>query len=246
MQKIKPFYIVVNPVASKFAKELQRTLKTKVNKKILRVHPNNPKTNLRISKYGGFRVTSKTYNKLEQYNRFVEHGISCPKFTTDPNNLRELGSKRIFARTLLNSTSGKGIVEFDLGQPVPVAPVYTEYIPKKSEYRVHVFGDSVIDVQQKKKRAGFEDERNTRVRNVANGYVYCRSGISPPAGINNLACSAVRALGYKYGAVDIVYNERNNRLAVLEVNSRPGLMGTTLDKYAEAVLQYYNPVERVF
>ncbi|WP_212636674.1 hypothetical protein, partial [Salmonella enterica] len=86
----------------------------------------------------------------------------------------------------------------------PHAPLYVEYIPKKAEYRYHVFNGQVIDVQQKKKKRGFESERDTRVRNVHNGYVYCRGDITPPSGAADLAVRAVQALGYQYGAVDII------------------------------------------
>ena len=121
-----------------------------------------------------------------------------------------------------------------------MAPLYTEYIPKKSEYRFHVFGGEVIDVQQKRKKRGFESTRDTRIRNVNNGYVYCRDGINPPNGAADLAIRAVAACGYEYGAVDLIYNEKRDQCYVLEVNSRPGLMGTTLEKYAEALINMYN------
>ena len=83
------------------------------------------------------------------------------------------------------------------------------------------------------------EDRNTRVRNVSNGYVYCRDNLNPPADASGLAIRAVAACGYEYGAVDIIYNEKRNQCYVLEVNSRPGLMGTTLDKYSEALIKKY-------
>ena len=59
-------------------------------------------------------------------------------------------------------------------------------------------------------------------------------------GAADLAINAVKAVGYKYGAVDLIYNEKRNQCYVLEVNSRPGLMGTTLDRYADALIDMYN------
>jgi glutathione synthase/RimK-type ligase-like ATP-grasp enzyme len=148
-----------------------------------------------------------------------------------------LGSKTIFARTLINATNGRGIVEFELGDVAPRAPLYTAYVPKKAEYRFHIFDGKVIDIQQKKKARDFDaDTRDTRIRNMHNGYVYCRDGVAPPNGSADLACRAVASLGYRYGAVDVIYNEKRNCCYVLEVNSRPGLMGTTVEKYAEALI----------
>ena len=252
--KFKPFDIVVNPVGSKFAKALQTALTDKVENKVFRrLTPKVERTIIsrrgNVLRQGGvrqhFKVTTQPLNKVEQFNAFTGNNIACPKFTTVPGSVGELG-KVVFARTLINSTNGRGIIEFNTGtgEAVPRAPLYTEYIPKKSEYRFHVFGGKVIDVQEKRKKRGFEDERNTRVRNVHNGYVYCRDGITVPAGAADLAVRAVAACGYNYGAVDVIYNEKRNQCYVLEVNSRPGLMGTTLDKYSEALIKKYQLVRK--
>jgi len=238
----KSLYIAVQPVGSKFAKGLQSALRNKVINNVFRVTHN--KGDLHEQKGRSlFRITEEPLDKIQQFKRFHQNGVSAPGFTTDPAKLGELGSRTVFCRTLVNSTNGRGIVEYDTksGGPVPSAPLYTAYIPKKAEYRVHVFGDKVVDIQQKRKKREFnQDDRDTRIRNMANGYVYCRDGIVPPVGINELAVKAVKALGYRYGAVDIIYNEKNNALYVLEVNSRPGLMGTTLDKYADALINAFN------
>jgi hypothetical protein len=258
MTYTKPFDIVVDPVGSKFAKALQVALQSKVvNSVYRRLTPKVVAARAPLLSRKGnvlrqgrssytrehFWVTTQPLNKVEQFGRFQQQQVSCPKFTTDRNRLDELESKTIFARTLINSTNGRGIVEFNLedGGAVPQAPLYVAYVPKKAEYRFHVFGGQVIDVQEKRKKREFDaDDRNTRVRNVNNGYVYCRDNVSPPAGAADLAVRAVDACGYKYGAVDLIYNEKRNQCYVLEVNSRPGLMGTTLDKYADALINMYN------
>ena len=45
------------------------------------------------------------------------------------------------------------------------------------------------------------------------------------------------AVGLKIGAVDIIWNELENKCYVLEINTAPGLEGTTLVKYTEAILK---------
>lgn len=238
----KGFYIAVEPVGSGFAKALQTTLRTKIRNKIFRVDHRKAASKEALRRTV-FRVTPHPLDKIQQFNLFKANNVSCPNFTTNRNNVGELGSKTVFARTLVNSTNGRGIVEFEVGPGAtyPNAPLYTEYIPKKEEYRVHVFGGRVIDIQQKRKKRGFdEDSRDTRIRNMANGYVYCRDGIVPPTGIEELAISAVRSLNYRYGAVDIIYNEKRKQCFVLEVNSRPGLLGTTLDKYTSALVSTFD------
>lgn len=231
-----PFYIAVNPVGSKFAKALQKALKQKVFNRCYRALPHRVRRN-RVQ----FTVTQQPLNKVQQFYAFQREGISSPKFVETSEAAKGLGCRVLFARTLINSTNGRGIIEFNSSdERYPRAPLYTEYIPKKAEYRFHVFNGEVIDIQQKKKKRGFDDERDTRIRNMHNGYVYCRDGVNPHAGAADLAVRATAACGYLYGAVDIIYNEKRAKYYVLEVNSRPGLMGTTLDKYAEALVTTYD------
>lgn len=232
----KSFFIAVSPVGSKFAKALQGSLREKVVNNVYRALPTRVKPGR-----SQFTVTQRVLNKVEQFTRFSRDEISCPQFATTAQDAKQLGVKVLFARTLINSTNGRGIVEFESSADVyPRAPLYTEYIPKKAEYRFHVFAGQVIDIQQKKKKAGVdENDRNTRVRNLHNGYVYCRDGIVAPDGSADLAVRAVAACGYQYGAVDMVFNEKRNQCYVLEVNSRPGLMGTTVEKYADALITTY-------
>ena len=229
-------YIKVNPLASKFAKTLQTALVTKVEDRVYRIRHNKvlrPNANV-------FTIPIRGLDKLEQLNAFKAQDVACPAFTTTKDEIATLGAKTIFARTLLNSTNGRGIVEFQATDDVaPTAPLYVAYVPKKAEYRVHVFNDEVIDVQQKKKRAGAE-EHNPRIRNLSNGYVFCRNNLVLPDSLGDLGIRAVRACGYLYGAVDIIYNEKQNKCYVLEVNSRPGIEGSTVDKYIQAIINRFN------
>jgi len=238
---MKRLYISVEPVGSKFAKALQSAVKEKVINKVYRVDHIRSERKRRLNQVV-FAVTPQTLNKIEQFNAFQQAGVSAPKFALSEREARNLDCKTLFARTLINSTGGRGIVEFErTAEQYPRAPLYTEYIPKKAEYRVHVFNGVVIDIQQKLKKREFNvEDRDTRVRNLANGYIYSRGGLVPPAGINDLAISAVNAVGYQYGAVDIIYNEKRNQCYTLEVNSRPGLLGTTLEKYSNALINMFN------
>lgn len=238
--KPKSFFIVVNPPGSKFAKALQCALQNKVVNKVWRRR--TPKVDRHGRSLPHFKVTEHPLNKVDQFERFLQAGVASPRFATSADAAKQLDCKSLFARTLINSTNGRGIIEFESSSSdYPRAPLYTEYIPKRAEYRFHVFGDKVIDIQQKKKAREFnEDNRNVRIRNLNNGYVYCRTDVNPPDGAADLAINAVKALGYAYGAVDLIYNEKRNQCYVLEVNSRPGLMGTTLDRYADALIEMYN------
>ena len=155
--------------------------------------------------------------------------VNIVEYTTEPPTESGLW----VARTKLNGHSGEGIILFDPStDPVPNAPLYTKYKKKKHEYRVHVFAGNVIDVTWKRKRKGVVADN--KIRNWKNGWVYCREGITYKPEMLDLAKAACYYLGLDFGAVDIIYNELEDKYYVLEVNTAPGLTGSTLAAYTNA------------
>jgi hypothetical protein len=226
--------LVPNKMGSRSAKALAETLSTKVGHKVLRVRPQ------RVRNRVAFRLLPGT-DKLTQLRKFKDASINCPDFTTDTAVARswiESGST-VVCRTLLRASEGRGIRIAETNDQLIPAPLYTLYVKKKKEFRVHVLNGKVIDVQEKRKRKDHQNERDTRIRNTANGYVFCRDDLVEPTGLRELAIAATNALEYPLGAVDIAYNEHNNRLVVLEVNANPGLTGTTLENYANNIVNWY-------
>lgn len=179
-------------------------------------------------------------NKLSSFWAFQNYKLATPRFTIQKEEAQEWlnsGSK-IVVRHTLTQHSGLGIELIESGE-LPNAPLYVEYKKKRAEYRVHVFKGEIIDTQQKKKRnqANRPDTFNTAIRNHSNGWVYCRDNVESDIFRDTLAILAIEAIGLDFGAVDIIYNERENQNYVLEVNSAPGLEGETLNKYIEAILK---------
>lgn len=126
------------------------------------------------------------------------------------------------------------------GQRLKNAPLYTKYFKKADEFRVHVFGDRVLDVQQKRKRQEVPNETmDYQVRNAAGGWVFCRAEVELPDAVRDAAVRAVSALGLDFGAVDVGYNRHHDTACVFEVNTAPGLEGTTLDRYYYAFLETF-------
>ena len=148
----------------------------------------------------------------------------------------------MFGRKYLNASCGKGIKVFDpsveADDPTSQAnyfPVYTKYKKKKREFRVHVYKDKVIAITEKRKRTGFEGQRDTKIRNLANGYVFCQTVENIPEGLQELALAASKVTQSDFKGVDIGYNERNNELFIIEVNSAPGIQGSNINAYVEAI-----------
>jgi hypothetical protein len=160
-----------------------------------------------------------------------------PEYTTDYQTAVSWveEGKVVLNRTQLNGHSGAGIVVAARVEDVVVGcPLYVVYRKKKREYRVHVAFGTVIDTQQKMKRRDYDGDVDYAVRNHHTGWIYARGDVDESVTRDALAIRAVEYLGLDFGAVDIIYNERDNQYLVLEVNTAPGLEGTTVEKYVAA------------
>lgn len=179
--------------------------------------------------------------KIEQYQFFQQQQIPALDFTTDASKACEWLNQDlcVVGRKLTHASEGKGIVlmEGDVNQVFQQCPVYTLYKKKKKEFRVHVFKDQVVHVLEKRKRADFEGESNPKIRNTANGYVFCSENVIEPDGIRELALKARKVTNSDFAGVDIGYNEKRNELFVIEVNSAPGIEGSNVDRYVQTILQ---------
>jgi hypothetical protein len=188
-------------------------------------------------------------NKLKTFDTLNDAGFEhIPNYCTDhyhadqmlysaTNGGETLGSEKIYCRTTLTGHSGSGIVIASYTHELVDAPLYTLGTKHKYEFRVHVFKGKVLDVQQKKRKRGLGPS-GSGIRNHSNGWIYARSGISIPSIITDASVHAVSILGLDFGAVDIGYRERDGKAFVFEVNTAPGLVGTTLTKYTEAFNNY--------
>lgn len=184
-------------------------------------------------------------NKLKTLQTLDNMDIPVPDWTTDKHDVTEWLEEgyTVLARTKLNAHSGEGILILrpnDIDWIVE-APLYVKYKKKRNEYRVHVFNGTVLSVQEKRRDREFErDADQSLVRSHANGWVFCRENVVYDDRLIEIATKAIDALGLDFGAVDIIYNEREDAYYVLEVNTAPGLSGQTLQEYTDAFVNYYN------
>jgi carbamoylphosphate synthase large subunit len=184
-------------------------------------------------------------NKLLTLEALFDSDVPTLNFLTEYEDAKEYFNQdhstgRLYCRTLLRSHSGKGIVVATNADEVVDAPLYTEgVVGYRDEYRVHVFGEYAIDVQMKRKKISADP--NVLVRNHDNGYVYCREDIPDlEYKAREDAVRAVAALGLDFGAVDmIVMRDAPDKYYIIEVNTAPGLVGSTLLMYARQFRGYY-------
>lgn len=184
-------------------------------------------------------------NKLVTFEVFKANGIECPDYTTDIEVAKQwiIKGKTVVCRTLLRSHSGKGIVIASKIEELVKASLYVKYFPKTYEFRVHVFNEKVIDSVQKRKRSNVGTGYNKYIRSHNNGWVFCRDNNKIRDEVKTLAVDAVKALGLDFGAVDICMS-KSGICKVLEVNTAPALVGSTLKSYVKAIRSYVNVQNR--
>jgi glutathione synthase/RimK-type ligase-like ATP-grasp enzyme len=233
-------------MASQSAKALAQALGVK------RLKPEGRMIAKPFINWGASKINREIENGLLCYNHPYSVGIASnklktfltldgvvpiPDYTTDLVEAQEWLNSGITVveRHTLTGHSGEGIrlVEFDDDLSVD-AKLYVKYIKKEQEYRLHVFLDEVFFVQRKARALDVPDDKvNWQVRNHANGFIYANQDIELPDVAKEMAIEAIQTLGLDFGAVDMIYNARQNKFYVLEINTAPGLFGTTLDKYVE-------------
>jgi len=180
-------------------------------------------------------------NKLKFYQM---NAMYVPDFSTDiewaKSIIRDDGY--IFCRKILSGSGGKGIVVARVIDDLVDAPVYCKHIKKDSEWRIHLFmspeGEvEVVDLQKKVKRKDGPRD-NWMVRNWDNGFIYIRGFKEIPECVLDTAKNCFSTSGLEFGAVDMIYNKASDTAYVLEINSAPGMEGTTVEKYAKKFKEY--------
>lgn len=189
-----------------------------------------------------------TSNKLSFFTNSgpeESRNYKIPPFTTSKETVIEWlkQGKDVIARTELNGNSGKGIVVISKEEDIVDAPLYTMYIPKKEEYRIHVLGGQVIDVQRKIKDPN-KAVTSWYVRNHDSGFIFVRNDVKPDKRVLEYALEVVEAFDLDFGAVDIIFNGTRNEAYVLEINTTPGLEGSSVENYSKAFSAFIKEISK--
>ena len=227
----------------------QRCLRVAVDSRTFRAKPSD-----KLIYYGGTQQRperlpsinpdrSIAQNKLTAFRAFEAAGLSTVPWTTDYQtayNWWHDERKTVVGRMTLNGHSGEGIViytpEDDQFDEARSSKVYTQYVKKTYECRIHIYKGRMIDAQIKRKVRDAE-ENDPLIRNIHTGWVYCREDFHPADAAIDLAIAAVEACNLDFGAVDLIYNKHYNQFYILEVNTAPGLTGTTLTNYINTFIE---------
>lgn len=172
--------------------------------------------------------------KLKTFEALKAAVVKAPPFWTSKDDIPD-NAFPVVCRTVLNGHSGQGIVVAQTRDDLVPAPLYTGYIKKKDEYRVHVLRNDVFFIQRKARKTSVLTP-NWTIRNLAGGFAFVEDD-SPIARsrLADTAILAIKACGLDFGGVDIVWNEQSGTAYVLEINTACGLEERTALKYAGAI-----------
>ena len=237
-------FYVYTPRPSKSARALARALKGRRVRDLSRVQYGDTVINWGNS---GVPPTMATLlnlpsaigmiaNKRIAFDIFRNADIPIPQYATTKEGVTWKGDTVV--RHKLTGHSGEGIEMVKAGDELPDAHLYVQYIRKEQEYRVHVGRrndeTTIIAVQRKARRKDVPDEAvNWQVRNHKNGFIFAREGFTVPDSVLGVCKSALLASGLDFGAVDVIYNAKEGKAYVLEINTAPGLEGQTIADYAQ-------------
>lgn len=177
-------------------------------------------------------------NKLRTFEQLARVGVRVPDFSRLRADAQRWSAEggTVVCRSSLSGSEGRGITLCKGNDPVPEVPLYTKHIRHRREFRIHVFNGHIIDASEKKRRTDFpEEQRNSLLRNWRFGWVFAHENVDVPRDVSEQSISAIAALGLDFGAVDVGYREKEGQAFVFEVNTAPGIEGTTLSSYARAV-----------
>jgi len=193
-----------------------------------------------VPEVGTFIFGGRKHPALEQLTRFRSASVPTVEFTnsraTAQSWVRE--GQTVFARRQYH-THGSDIIKAGPGVP-PGTRWYrrdwwSKFVPSREEWRIHVFAGKVI-ARGVKTFPGVAPHESWPVRSRRNGWIITHT-TEPSEAVRATAKAAVAALGYTYGAVDLLVGH-DGRIWVLEVNLLPAMDDYTRGKYVEAIRKF--------
>jgi hypothetical protein len=151
----------------------------------------------------------------------------------------------LLARHTLTGSSGEGITVHRPGDPGPEQEpaAYSVYVPKVTEYRVHVAFGKAILVVEKCKRVNAEPSKDEKlIRSCGDVWTFVVNNLrcdtdNTRAQLESTAIEAVKALGLDFGAVDMLLSKAGEYV-VCEVNTKPGIKAeSTKNAYTKAFIE---------
>lgn len=184
--------------------------------------------------YNPASAINKVIDKVQFFKTLEGTGLIPPVAFTTADAKANL-SFPIVCRTLTSESDGAGIVIADKPTELVPAPLYTQYVDKTSEYRIHMGrnqqGEIIVICRQKKYLSDdFKgDKRIWTGKETKLSYI--ETALAPVIAVARAAFEKFPEL--TFGAFDIVYNNSTESAYVLEINSAPMMNSDTVKAYAD-------------
>lgn len=175
------------------------------------------------------------HGKRRNWQVLKDAGVRVPVWT-DNRETAQGWNCRVVGRDSDHGMGGNGITVYQEGEELGGHRYYTKYVRKEREFRLHVFKGQVIFVQEKLRRKDIPNV-DRYIRSHGRGWCFAfHHLVQKPVETNGneIACSAVRSLSLDLGAVDMGWSERSG-FTVFEVNTAPGIEGTSLQAYVDTL-----------
>jgi hypothetical protein len=192
-----------------------------------------------VPEQGTFTMGGTKVLATAQLEAFEAAGLNVPQWTRD----RRVAISWIHSRLVVlgrkeNHTQGRDI---EIGNGIPLKKQWLtrdwwcKFVPSTGEWRIHVFDGRTIARAKKEPGPGSPGMTQVPIRSRRNGWLY-RHDLEPSEALRNAARGAVAALGYPYGAVDLL--ETPTGPVVLEVNRLPAMDNYTATAYVNAIRRH--------
>jgi hypothetical protein len=177
---------------------------------------------------------NEVINKVTFFKKLAGTGLTPPVAFTATEAKANL-SYPIVCRSVAEGQDGEGIAIADTSSQVVPAKLYTQYIDKTSEYRIHMgrnqHGEIIVICRQKKSLSPeFTGDKRIWTGKECK-LTYIETAVEPVIAVAK-ACFA-KFPELTFGAFDIVYNNSTEQAYVLEINSAPMMNADTTQAYGD-------------
>lgn len=201
-----------------------------------------------------FQVSAMT-NKVNFFEN-TQHSKDVLEWTRNRDKALDWNSV-VFARTKVEASGGAGIIVWNPEEvlhhgDLPHAPLYTKYVPKTHEYRLHMArslrgtGFTVMLAQRKVfvKTLQRPAPLDWKVRSHDNGFIFQSQPNFEKVPVAVMD-SAGRVMSEHFPnlhfcALDVMYHDKRDKAWVIEGNTAPGLENNSVSVYAE----YFRALEK--
>lgn len=194
--------------------------------------------------FGSYPYGALKHDSIEQLTLLRDAGVQVPEFTASLPEAENwlIDEAIVFGRRLRHSQGRDIRIQTLNTSRIERSQWFSKFIPSTAEWRIHIFEGKSI-ARAKKYFSGEVTLNNPSgqvpaipIRSRRLGWLMSHKD-DPPKGMRSIAKNSVAALGYRHGAVDILFTDAG-KFVVLEVNLLPAMDNYTRAAYVAAIRKF--------